>query len=269
MHVSGERITVGNVEIVSVSDGQGDMTPTDAFPDSTMEIWRSEYGDLLDDAGLIHPRYGSFGIRSGGKTILVDTGLGGPDGTLIGEMSGRGFERGDVDLVVLTHIHPDHVGWNLTDGSPTFPNARYLVSRADWDHWTQPGVRAAAPHVDAQMLPLEGLDILDLIEGEYSVTDELTTVPTPGHTPGHISMMVASAGERAFVLGDVAHTPAQAHYTDWSPVFDVDPDLARRTRHRVLDTLESEGTLVASGHFPDPGYGRFVRDGGRRVWRSV
>ncbi len=243
------------------------MNPTEAFPASDMDIWRSEYSDLLDGAGQIHPRFGSFAVRSGGKLILVDTGLGGPDGKLLNDLEANGVEREAVDLVVLTHIHPDHVGWNLSDGSPTFPNARYLVTKTDWDHWTQPEVRAQAPHVDAQMIPLEGLNVLDLIEGEYSVTDDLTTLPTPGHTPGHISIAVASGGERAFILGDVAHTPAQAQYTDWSPVFDVDPDQARRTRRSILDRLEIDGTLVASGHFPHPGYGRFTRSGDRRIWQ--
>ena len=265
--MAGARLTVGNVEMVSVSDGQGDMNPTEAFPASDMEIWRSEYPDLVDNAGLIHPRFGSFVVNSGGKLALVDTGLGGPDATLLSELESACVDREGIELVVLTHIHPDHVGWNLSDGSPTFPNARYLVTKTDWDHWTQPEVRAQAPHVDEQMIPLEGLNVLDLIEDEYSVTDELTTVPTPGHTPGHISIMVSSAGERAFILGDVAHSPAQAQYTDWSPVFDTDPDLARETRRAILDKLESEGTVVASGHFPGSGYGRFARSGDRRVWQ--
>lgn len=265
--MAGEVVTVGNVRIVSVSDGQGDMNPTEAFPASDEAVWRSEYAELLDGAGMIHPRFGSFVLASGGKMILVDTGLGGQDATLIRQMDGAGIAREAVDLVVLTHIHPDHVGWNMSDGSPTFPNARYLVTKTDWDHWTQPEIRADAPHVEAQMLPLESLNVLDLIEGEYDVTDEVKTVPTPGHTPGHVSLIVSSGGETAFVLGDVAHSPAQAQYTDWSPVFDTDPDLARQTRHRVLDGLEERATLVASGHFPDSGFGRFVRDDGRRVWR--
>ena len=265
--MAGEAIMVGNVRIVSMSDGYGDMNPTEAFPASDEAVWRSEYAELLDEAGMIHPRFGSFVLSSGGKVILVDTGLGGPDATLIRQMDGAGVAREAVDLVVLTHIHPDHVGWNMSDGSPTFPNARYLVTKADWDHWTQPEIRADAPHVDAQMLPLESLNVLDLIEGDYDVTDEVKTISTPGHTPGHVSLIVSSGGESAFVLGDVAHSPAQAHYTDWSPVFDTDPDLARRTRHTVLDELEEGAALAASGHFPDPGFGRFVRDGGRRVWR--
>ena len=265
--MTATRLMVGNVEIVSVMDGQGDMNPTEAFPASDIETWRSEYSDLLDDVGLIHPRFGSFVVRSSGKNVLVDTGLGGPDATLLSDMKANGVDREAIDLVVLTHIHPDHVGWNLSDGSPTFPSARYLVTKVDWDHWTQPEVRANAPHVDEQMVPLEGLNVLDLIEGEYSVTEELSTLSTPGHTPGHISLVVSSAGERAFILGDVAHSPAQAQYTDWSPVFDTDPDLARQTRHAVLDKLEREGTLVASGHFPNSGYGRFARSGDRRIWR--
>ncbi len=267
--MAGETIVVGGVEIVSVSDGQGDMSPADVFPTSDIAIWRSEYAELMDEAGLIHPRFGSFVLRSGGKLVLVDTGLGGDDGTLLTQLGDSGARRDEIDLVVLTHIHPDHVGWNLSDGSPTFPNARYLVSRVDWDYWTQPQVRAEAPHVEAQMMPLEGLNVLDLIDGEYDVTDEIKTLPTPGHTPGHVSLLISSGGESAFVLGDVAHSPAQAQYTDWSPGFDIDPDFARETRHATLDRLEREGTLTAAGHFPHPGFGRFVRrDGGRRVWQA-
>ena len=94
-------------------------------------------------------------------------------------------------------------------------------------------------------------------------------MPTPGHTPGHISIAVSSAGQRGFILGDVAHSVAQAHYTDWSPAFDVDPVESRRTRHEVLDRLEAEGLLESAGHFPDLGLGRFVRREGRRVWQGI
>ena len=207
------KVTIGNVEIISLTDGRGDMPPEDVFPDSTMDIWRNEYGDLLDGE-VIHPRFGVFGVRSAGKLIVVDTGLQAPDGALMDDMKQKGVDREAVDLVVITHLHPDHVGWNLTDGRPTFPNARYICTKTDWDYWTQPSVVENAPHIGSQVLPLEELNVLDLIEDEYKVTDELTTVPTPGHTPGHVSIIVASGGEHGFILGDVAHTPAQAHYTD-------------------------------------------------------
>jgi glyoxylase-like metal-dependent hydrolase (beta-lactamase superfamily II) len=118
-------------------------------------------------------------------------------------------------------------------------------------------------------MPLDKLKVLDLIDGEHKVTSELTTLPTPGHTPGHISVAIASAGQRGFILGDVSHTPAQAHYTDWSPNFDVDGELSRKTRREVFDRLEREGALVSAGHYPAPGFGRFVRQRGRRIWQEM
>ena len=116
---------------------------------------------------------------------------------------------------------------------------------------------------------IEDLNVMDLIEGEHTVTDELTAIETPGHTPGHISLAIVSAGQRGFILGDVVHSPAQAQHTDWNLPFDIDGVTSRRTRHSVFDRLESEGTLVSSGHFPDPGFGRFVRADGRRVWQQL
>ena len=169
----------------------------------------------------------------------------------------------------MTHLHPDHVGWNLTNGSPTFPNARYIATKTDWDYWTQPGVLKDAQHITNQVLPLEDLDVLDLIDGEYKITDELTTLPTPGHTPGHISIVIASSGQKGFILGDVSHTPAQAHYTDWNPVFDIDQPTSRITRNTILDRLETDGSLVSAGHYPDPGFGHFIRKNGRRIWQGI
>lgn len=262
------RAKVGDVEMVSLTDGQGEGVATDVFPASSIDIWRSEYPELLD-GDLIHPRFGSVALRSSGRLVVIDTGMNGPDGALLGDMAAKGIDRDAVDLVVTTHLHPDHVGWNLTDGSPTFPNARYLVPKSDWEYWTSPGVIENAPHITESVVPLDEARVLDLIDGEYDVTPELKTVPTPGHTPGHISVSISSKGRRGFVLGDVAHSPAQAHYANWSPAFDVDPDLARTTRHKVLDELEEGAVLVQSGHFPAPGYGSFVRSDGRRIWQPV
>ena len=262
------KISVGNVELLSLSDGGPVRSPFMPFPDTTIEQWR-EFPELLDSNEQISSRYGTTAIRSQGKLIIIDTGLQAPDGTLMDDMSAKGVERDAVDLVVFTHLHPDHVGWNLTNGRPNFPNARYLIPRKDWDYWTKAGVVEGADHIKNQVLPLEGLSIMDLIDDDYKITDELTTVSTPGHTPGHVSIVIASGGERGYILGDVAHNPAQAHYTDWCPIFDVEPDLSRRTRHKVLDMLEAEGILVSAGHFPDPGFGHFVRGEGRRVWRGI
>ncbi len=265
----GYKTAVGGVELVSLRDGQGDSDPVAVFPDSSIEQWRSEYPELLGPDGHVHPTYGSVALRSQGRTIIVDTGLGGPDGRLLADMAAKGVEREAVDLVVMTHLHGDHVGWNLTDGRPTFPSARYLVPRTDWEYWTQPSVLRDAACISEQVMPLDEHRVMDLIEGEYRITDELTTLPTPGHTPGHTSIVISSGGQRGFILGDVAHSPAQAHHTDWNPTFDVDQARSRETRHRILDRLESDASLVSAGHFPEPGLGHFVRQQGRRVWQGI
>jgi glyoxylase-like metal-dependent hydrolase (beta-lactamase superfamily II) len=264
------RATVGNVEMVVLNDGfSPKRDPLAVYPASKMEQWR-EYPELLDANGQIQSRYGTTAIRSSGKLIIVDTGLQtAPGGQLIEDMRRKGIAPDDVDIVVMTHLHGDHVGWNLTNGVPTFPKARYLVPKADWEYWTQPSVLVNALAVQHQVLPLEKLNIMDLIDGEHKVTPEVSTLPTPGHTPGHVSILISSAGQRGLVMGDASHTPAQAHYTDWNPTFDVDQEQSRSTRRQLLDRLEKEGALVSAGHYPDPGLGRFVRRRGRRVWQGV
>ena len=266
--MASNRVTIGKVELVALADGQSNRDPLDTFPESTREQW-AEFPELLDAVGHVHSRYGTTAVRSAGKLIIVDPGLQAPDGTLIGDMRANGIEPDAVDLVVLTHLHPDHVGWNLTDGRPTFPNARYLAPRTDWEYWSQPSVLETASHVRDQVAPLQNVNLLDLMDDGYNITDDLRAVGTPGHTPGHTSIGVSSGGQQAFILGDVAHTPAQAHYTDWNPVFDIDGTQSRKTRHEVFDRLEAQGLMVSAGHFPDPGFGRLVRRGGRRVWQGI
>ncbi len=263
--MSKYKVNVGDIELISLTDGKGAGEATEIFPTSDLNIWESEYKELLDGK-VIHPRFGSFVISLKGKLIVVDTGLNGPDGELLDDMKTKGIDRNQIGMVINTHLHPDHVGWNLSNGQPTFPNARYLVPKHDWDYWTGPKIINDAPWVTDSVIPLHEGRILDLIEGEYDITPEIKAVPTPGHTPGHISISITSNGYHGFILGDVAHSPAQAEYTDWSPAFDVDPDLARDTRHKVFDKLERENILVAAGHFPKPGFGRITSSKGRRYW---
>ena len=111
--------------------------------------------------------------------------------------------------------------------------------------------------------------LIEFMEGEHSLTRELTTLPTPGHTPGHMSILITSQGERALILGDVAHNPAQVEETDWVSRADMDPELTRQTRRALMERLEREQTVVASGHFPAPGFGRIVRLEGRRYWQGL
>ena len=261
--MSNHIMRIGNVELVSLTDGHGAGPPTEIFPDSSLDIWSKEFGEFLDQDGQIHPRFGCLAVRTSGTTILVDTGNGGSEGRLMDDMRKKGVSVDDVSLVVITHLHPDHIGWNMTNGKPTFPKARYLVPEQDWRHF------ADALHVQEQVVPLHTLDVMELISGEYKLTDELITVPTPGHTPGHISLAINSSGKKGFILGDVAHSPAQAQYTDWSPSFDTDKDLSRQTRHGIVNMLEEDGLPVSAGHFPGNGFGKLVRTDGRRIWQGI
>jgi glyoxylase-like metal-dependent hydrolase (beta-lactamase superfamily II) len=175
---------------------------------------------------------------------------------------------------VMTHLHRDHVGWNvLREGQryvPTFPNARYWMSRKDWDTSHQPDVQPQRyPNAPTCVWPLEELGLVEFMQGEHGLTRELTAVPTPGHTPGHMSILVTSQGQRALVLGDAAHNPVQFEEPDWVSRADMDPELTRQTRKALLDRLEREEILVMAGHFQAPGFGRVVSLNGRRYWRGL
>ncbi len=113
------------------------------------------------------------------------------------------------------------------------------------------------------------LGLVDYVEPETDLTPEVRVWSTPGHTPGHVSFLINSGGERGVILGDVAHSPVQAHETDWNPGFDVLQDQSRATRHSVFDRLEQEGMTIAAGHFPKPGFGKLVRVEGKRIWQAL
>jgi glyoxylase-like metal-dependent hydrolase (beta-lactamase superfamily II) len=266
-----ERVRVGEATIVHLSDTEQPYVAREVYPEAEEAVWE-EYRGLLTADGQVILNFGSYLVQADGRTVLVDTGWGpGFHGRLPEELAAAGVALSEVNEVIFTHLHGDHIGWNLKmrDGRPVprFPNARYLAPEADWRHYTalpEPSVLFRE-----QMLPLEGLGVLDLIGGGHVLSRSVTVESTPGHTPGHISVLIASAGEHACVLGDVAITPVEAHETDWMNRFDWNRHGARETRHRMLDRLERERALVAAGHFPKPGLGHFVRHDGRRAWQPL
>ena len=274
-------IRVGNVEIMSLSDGLLEFDLCNFFPTIPQENWQ-QYTDHLTEEHHVRFNLGSFLVRSEGRTILVDTGLGPkpadtpdvPWGTLLEDFTANGIRPEDIDMVVMTHLHRDHVGWNLQSQNgkytPTFPNARYWMSTKDWEACHQPEVQKDRfPNAPSCVWPLEALGLVELMQGEHVLTRDLTAIPTPGHTPGHVSILITSQGERALILGDVAHNPAQVHETDWVSRADMDPDVTRQTRRALMERLEREGMVVAAGHFPAPGFGKVVRLQNRRYWQGL
>jgi glyoxylase-like metal-dependent hydrolase (beta-lactamase superfamily II) len=224
---------------------------------------------------------GSFLLRSDGKTVLVDTGLGldthglepVATGLLMKDMQSKGVRPGDVDMVIITHLHRDHVGWNfMKDGDgfrPTFPNARYWIPEADWKIFTRRTGMSAFSYIKEQVSPLEDLGLLELMEGEQVLTSEISALPTPGHTPGHTSVLIASQGERAVITGDALHIPAQLQETHWSPRADSKPEQSAESRRKLVERIERDNALLVSGHFAAPGYGRIMRLKGRRYWQAL
>ncbi len=276
---------VGTAEIVALTD-MNCRYPTplrELWPEVPYDAWepyRELYPDTFDGERM-RIEIGCYLVRSRGTTILIDTGygpgpvdyIGGLRGQLMAELASERVDPSDVDTVFLSHLHLDHVGWNTMDDDgnyvAAFPNARYLVHQDDLVHFRKPEVQAAGryPYMDRFIEPLAEMGVLDGLTGDADLTDEVRALHTPGHTPGHMSVMVASGGERALIQGDVLIHPAQVTEEDWTPLFDGDPETAIQTRRQLLDQLEADGTTVVSCHFTKPGFGRIVRTEGKRHWR--
>ena len=277
-----DRVQIGNVEIVAVLDMvPPPRDPTVFIQDYPRSAWAPYEEEVLED-GMLQLYYGSFFLRSQGRTVLVDTGMGpgphahleGRTGNLLGALDQAGVGADDVDVVLHTHLHPDHVGWNVDSSGdtarPYFPRARYLAPRKDWEHFTQPEVLPTAPHVSQSVIPLDDLGLVEFIDDGHIVTDEITTLETPGHTPGHQVILVSSGGERAAIVGDLIHNPVQIYEPDWCAFVDTSPEDTRRSRRAFMDRAEGEDMIVAAGHFhPDRHIGRIQRLEGRRYWQAL
>jgi glyoxylase-like metal-dependent hydrolase (beta-lactamase superfamily II) len=273
-----EQVQVGNVTIMAVADTYVSGDRPFMFPEVPDDAWRG-WEHYFTSRGYLRMNIGTFVVRSDGRTILVDTGLGEvqregyPPGRLLDNLRTEGVTPEDVDLVLITHLHVDHVGWNTVEREgrrvPTFPNARYLIVRAEWDAFTGDDELRARDYMQECVLPLEGTGQLDLVEGTHAVTRDLTLVPAPGHTPAHACIGIVSGGERAMIIGDLAHHPVQLTETAWEMAFDMNKKLASETRERMAQRLEQEGGLTIGGHFPAPGFGRLVMIDGGRVWQAL
>ncbi|HSP54652.1 MAG TPA: MBL fold metallo-hydrolase [Dehalococcoidia bacterium] len=271
-------IVVGKAQIIGLLDTYMEF-PWGVFMPSVsraeIDRYRELYPGSFGGGDNFRTRAGAYVIRSAGKTILCDTGvgpgphawLGGLTGNLVPDMESKGVSPSDVDFVVFTHLHGDHVGWNLTpDGKPTFPNAKYLVPQADWDFFS---ANAASNPQMQVVTPLLDMGVMELVSGEHTITPEVTTYPSPGHTPGHQSLMITSDGERGVVTGDVAHYPAQAEHIDWRTNFDTDHPTAIETRRKLFAQLEADGVIAAFCHFPEAPFGRIIRSEGKRIWQAI
>lgn len=284
-----ETIVLGDVEITRVHEAPRMGLPrTAVFPDVDEQVWRRHEDWLAPDfwdtgADEFVAAVQTWVLRSGGATILVDTGVGngksrpgmpafhGLDTPYLANLAAAGVAPEDVDLVVTTHVHGDHVGWNtrLVDGAwvPTFPNARYLTSGPDLDYWdpanghtTRSGERMAGVFEDS-VAPVIAAGQVQRWDGGFEVDARLRLEPAPGHTPGAAVLWLHSGTDRAAFVGDLLHTPLQIAEPHVCPCFDEDEGTARTSRRRVLEEVADTNSLLLPAHFPAAGALEIARSG--------
>ena len=274
-------VTIGNVQVTPLLDTGLLMDPHQFMPKFAEQLL-AEYSHTANDQGLMPMSITCYLVRSEGKNILIDTGLGNrrrpgfPLGHLDEALAVAGLNPGDIDVVLNTHLHIDHVGWNTVDRDDGrrevfFPNAKFVFQQTEWDFWMTEAhlAQPANAHLVECVEPLRNSGRITFFEGEKALDTNITFISTPGHTPGHVSIGIMSAGERAVVVGDASHHPAQLIHPDWSPGFDTDPLLSARTRDALFERTISEDRTWFAGHWDFPGIGKLARLDGKRVFRAL
>jgi glyoxylase-like metal-dependent hydrolase (beta-lactamase superfamily II) len=259
------------------------LSPAEFFPGSDTGLWNANRSWLSPahwdvEADRVGVAVQTWLLRSAGRVIIIDTGLGTarpgvPDGVpLAGALAAAGVTPADVDLVICTHLHADHVGGNtrLGDGgewTPAFPNARYLFSRPDLDFFhprtlTEGPGRSAAVYAES-IEPILRAGQARIWDDAYTIDEHLRLTLTPGHTPGHGMLTLESGGDRAVFVGDLLHAPVQVLEPDMSSCFCHDPAASARSRRAVLEWAADHLALVVPAHFGGAGAVEIDRDGPR------
>jgi len=270
------RVAVTKIVEMEVTGGSRFILP-DATYEAVLPIsWLQPH--FADERGRLKMSIHALIVETPERRIVVDTCLGNDKegrriptwnnlhGPFLADLAAAGFPRESIDTVFCTHLHVDHVGWNtmLVDGKwvPTFPKARYLMGRTEFAHWQSQHDRDDMAAVFADSVkPVHDAGLVDLVDSDAHICDGISLVPTPGHTPGHVSVRISSEGEEALITGDFMHHPCQIARPDWCSTADTDPAAAKATRERMLEELSARPVLVIGTHFAGATAGRIVRDG--------
>ena len=270
------RVTVTKIVEMEVTGGSRFILP-DATYEAVLPIgWLQPH--FADERGRLKMSIHALVVETPERRIVVDTCLGNDkqnrripswnnlQGSFLADLALAGFPREAIDTVMCTHLHVDHVGWNtmLVDGRwvPTFPKARYLMGRTEFAHWQGQHDRDDMAAVFADSVkPVHDAGLVELVDSDARICDEISLVPTPGHTPGHVSVRIMSEGEEALITGDFMHHPCQIARPDWGSTADTNQTQARQTRERMLKDLSERPVLVIGTHFAGATAGRIVRDG--------
>ncbi|HEU0082818.1 MAG TPA: MBL fold metallo-hydrolase [Bradyrhizobium sp.] len=276
--------TAGDLTIHRIIEQETTFLPAlEMLPALTPEMlaenrsWMRQASALDADDGLILC-FQSYIVKTPHHTILVDSCIGNDkprptrpkwnmktDGTFLRGLAAAGFSPNDIDFVMCTHLHVDHVGWNtrLVDGRwvPTFSNARYIFAKSEFDYWTGQNAKAPVPPFGDSVLPVVEANCAEIVRDDFQIGDHARILPTPGHTPGHVAFTFGKASDDVVVSGDLMHSPLQARYPEMSMKFDVDQVQAAATRRHFLERYCDTDTLCCTAHFPSPSSGKIRRQG--------
>ena len=274
---------IGDLVIHRIIEQETTYLPAlEMIPGLTPEVlaenrsWLRQAGGI-DAQDVLILCFQSYVVRTPHHTILVDSCIGNDkprprpkwnmksDDTYMRALAAAGFGVDDIDFVMCTHLHVDHVGWNtrLENGRwvPTFPNARYVFAQDEFDYWSTQRERTPNAAFGDSVLPVVEANKAELVRGDYQIGDHVRLLPTPGHTPGHVAIELGRGRSGAVMAGDAVHSPLQARYPELSMKFDVDPVQAAATRRNLLERCCEAETLCCTAHFPSPSAGRIRRWG--------
>ena len=282
------RWSIGNVSVTRVVEMQVAGGTKFILPEATREdclpiSWMEPH--FMDDSGNLIMSIHALVVDTGDVRIVVDTCIGNdkqrniPSWTnlqtnFLSDLEEAGYPRESIDMVMCTHLHVDHVGWNtmLVDGQwvPTFPNARYLMAEKEWNYWNaHEEEESYGPVLQDSVRPIVDLGLADFVSDNYTLSAEVSLIPTPGHTPGHVSVLIQSEGDRALITGDCIHHPVQMTKTEWCSSADYDQAQGQETRENLLQTYVDTDVLIIGTHFATPtaGHIKTLKTGG--YWLDV
>jgi glyoxylase-like metal-dependent hydrolase (beta-lactamase superfamily II) len=266
-------LLVGQLELTTLDDGTWRFPARYFFHNVPEAVWRQHLDADAEGKIPVGHNYGL--LKTEQDLIVIDTGYGdethgGKTGHLLEEFERTGYRREQVTKVIISHAHGDHIRRNtvMQDGQrrPTFPNARYHLARADFDWFSGPG---HVPEFDEQIATIHALGLLTLVQGELQLTPEVRLLPTPGHTPGHTSVLIESQGQNAIYLGDLCHHPLHFSHPDWVSSFDTHPQVTPRTRAQFFPLAADLDALVICPHAPSPGLGHVKRTDRGFQWQPL
>ncbi len=288
MNAASHRFMVGDIECTAVADGTLPYTADALFVNAPKESVEQVVREHELRPEEIPVSFTALVINTGRQRVLVDTGLGAGGapgaGELLGNLRAEGIGSEDIHTVILTHGHPDHISGNTdAEGNLAFPNARYVMWKDDWDFWTSEstlgkldaGQLYGAPELDRMigasarqnLPPIQGH--IDVIERETEIVAGVHAIPAPGHTPGHMALLISSGDEQALHLADTVLHPIHLERPEWYPLFDLQQEQAASTRRQLLDRAAAENALALSYHFPFPSLGYLSQKDKGWQWEPI